>query len=224
MTGGNHKGPALHMLRTPLAHIAAPLCRPSPETCAEDYAWFRERLADPDLLDRAVGVKVSGAVLLAVPAGGHRSGGYLSVGSVADAVRVWAALRGHPGFRRIRLGLSVHRDTCHTVDWGPRQPWDDAERGRYFGYAPSAIDSFLHHVSMFDQPPEPAMSEPDQAGVRNWQQDPLLSTLRDVGGCLAVILMGVLVTVLVSAARGTWPLIGTAPSPLVIHRTSQDQR
>ncbi|WP_411098900.1 DUF6302 family protein [Streptomyces sp. x-45] len=137
------------MPRFPLAHIAAPLCRPSPEECAEEYAWFRERLADPDLLDGAVGVKVDGAVLLAVPAGGSRRGGYLSVGAVAEAVRVWAALRSRPGFPRVRLGLSLHRNTCHTVSWGPLQPRDDAERGRYFGYAPSAIDTFLllHHVS-----------------------------------------------------------------------------
>lgn len=66
------------MLRFLLAHIAAPLCRPSPEECAEDYAWFRERLADPGLLGHAVGVKVDGAVLVAVPAGGRRSG-YLSL-------------------------------------------------------------------------------------------------------------------------------------------------
>ncbi|MFD7898995.1 DUF6302 family protein [Streptomyces sp. NPDC059743] len=224
MTDGNAKGPGLRILRTALAHIAATLCRPSPEECAEDYAWFRERLADPGLLDCAVGVKTDGAVLLAVPAGGSRSGGYLSVGSVTDAVRVWAALRGQPGFPRVRLGLSVHRDTCHTVNWGPRQPQTDAERGRYFGYAPSAIATFLHRVSMFDPLPESATSGADRTGARAWNKDPLLSTLRDVGGCLAVILMGVLITVLVSAARGTWPLIGDIPCPHVIHRTSQDQR
>lgn len=131
------------MPRFPLAHIAAPLCRPSPEECAEDYAWFRERLADLNLLDSAVGVKVDGAVLLAVPVGSSRRGGYLSMGTVADAVRVWAALRGRPGFPRVRLRLSLHRNTCHTVNWGPLQPRDDAEQGRHFGYSPSAIGTFL---------------------------------------------------------------------------------
>lgn len=131
------------MARFLLTRIAVPLCRPSPEECAEEYAWFRERLADPGLLDSAVGVKVDGAVLLAVPVGGSRRGGYLSVGTVSDAVRVRAALRGLPGFPRVRLNLSVHRDTCHTVNWGARHPWDDAARGRHFGYAPSAIDAFL---------------------------------------------------------------------------------
>ncbi len=195
--GGRH---TLRMPRSLVARIAAPLCRPSPQGCAEDYTWFRQRLAEPDLLDCAVGVKVDGDVLLAVPVGGTRRGGYLSVGTVTDAVRVWAALRGRPGFPRIRLGLSVYFDTCHTVDWGPRQPWDDAERGKYFGYAPSAIHAFLRHVSIYDQHPEPATGETDPIGGRTGQQDPLLS-----------------------ATRGTWPAIGT-PSPLVIRRISKDQR
>ncbi|MGD1220559.1 DUF6302 family protein [Streptomyces krungchingensis] len=184
-----------------LAHLAGTAsglrrCRP-----AEDYAWFRERLPDPGLLDCAVGVKVDGAVLLAVPAGGSRSGGYLSVGTVADAVRVWAALRGRPGFPRVRIGLSVHRGTCHTVDWGPHQPWDDAERGRYFGYAPSVIDTFVRRISMPDPPAVEVEHEPDQDDGRSRHQDPLRSTLRDLGGCLAVILMGVLITLLVSVAK-----------------------
>lgn len=149
----------------PLPHIAAPLCRPSPEECAEDYAWFRERLGNPGLLDRAAGVKAGGTVLLAVPADGRRSGVH-SVGSMADAVRVWAALRGRVGFPRIRLGLSVHRDTCHTVDWGSRQSRDDAERGRYFGYAPSAIDSFL-----FPRRASPKKSGPVQL-ARNRSMSP----------------------------------------------------
>lgn len=183
------------------AHITAPLCRPSLEECAEEYAWFRERLADPGLLDCAVGVKVDGTVLLAVPAGGSRSGGYLSVGTVVNAVRVWAALRGRPGFPRVRIGLSVHRDTCHTVDWGPRQPWDDAERGRYFGYAPSAINAFVRRRSIADPPAAQAEHDPDQDDGRPWQQDPLKSTLRDLGGCLAVILLGVLITLLVWAGK-----------------------
>lgn len=143
------------MPRFLLARLAAPLCRPSPEECV-DYAWFRERLAEPGLLDCAVGVKAGGATLLAVPVGKSRSGGYLSVGTVADAVRIWWALRGQPGFPRVRLGLSVHRDTCHTVGWGPRQPWDDGERGRYFGYSPSAIDSFLRRGWASDPPPQEA--------------------------------------------------------------------
>lgn len=65
-----------------------------PAVPGEDYAWFRERLADPDLLDCAVGVKVSGAVLLAVPADGGRSGGCLSVGTVTDVPGASGRLSG----------------------------------------------------------------------------------------------------------------------------------
>ncbi len=223
------------MPRFPLARIAAPLCRPSPGECAEDYAWFRARLADPNLLDGAVGVKVDGAVLLAVPAGGSRRGGYLSVGNVADAVHVWAALRGRPGFPRVRLGLSLHRDTCHTVNWGPSQPRDDAERGRHFGYAPSAIDTFVRRRSIPDRPAAQVERDPNQDDGRSWDRDPLKSTLRDLGSCLAVILLGVLITLLVSAAKvnatgpthtspppSTWaptfPVGTTSPSPLTSRR------
>ncbi|MEU0213661.1 DUF6302 family protein [Streptomyces sp. NPDC006265] len=214
MTGVRAARPEPPMPRFPLARIAAPLCHPSPEECAEDYAWFRARLGDPNLLDGAVGVKVDGAVLLAVPAGGSRRGGYLSVGTVADAVSVWAALQGRSGFPRVRLGLSVHRDTCHTVNWGPRQPRGDAERGRHFGYAPSAIDTFVRRRSIPDRPAALVEHDSDQGDGRSWDQDPLKSTLRDLGGCLAVILLGVLITLLVSAAKvnatGTTP---TSPPP-----------
>lgn len=165
------------------------------------------------LLDCAVGVKVDGAVLLAVPTGGSRRGGYLSVGTVADAVRVRAALRGLPGFPRVRLNLSVHRDTCHTVTWGARQPWDDAARGRHFGYAPSAIDAFFRTITARDSQPEPAENEAAVPDASVWKQDPLLSTLRDVGGCLAVILTGVLISALVAAIRDARPLPGPGAAP-----------
>ncbi|MFJ3673416.1 hypothetical protein ACIPSE_43905 [Streptomyces sp. NPDC090106] len=42
------------------------------------------------------------------------------------------------------------------------------------------------------------------------KQRPLLSTLRDAGGGPAVILMGVLAAVLVSAARDVWPQMEAA--------------
>lgn len=219
------------------AYLAAPLCRPSPEECAEDYAWFRERLVDRGLLDGAVGVKVGGAVLLTVPAGGSRSGGYLSVCTVVEAVRVWAALRGRPGFPRVRINLSIHRDTCHTVAWGPRQPWDDAERGRYFGYTSSATDTFVRRRSVPGRPAAQVKHDSDLGDGRPWDQDPLKSTLRDLGGCLAVLLLGVLITLLISAAKAnttsptptspprstsTWvpifPVYTTSPSPLTSRR------
>ncbi|MBV1949111.1 MULTISPECIES: DUF6302 family protein [unclassified Streptomyces] len=199
-----------------LARVAVPLCRPSPEECREEYTWFQERLADPCLLDVAVGVTVGSAVLLGVPAGHCRSGGYLSVGTVADAVRVWAALRGQPGFPRARIGLSLRRDTCHTVTWGPPPPWDDAERGHYFGYTQSAISTFLRRVSILDQQAGPEKSELVEPGELAWQRDPLLSKLRDIGGCLSVILLSLLIALLVSVVKANaTSLVRTSPlSPM----------
>ncbi|MEW1569793.1 DUF6302 family protein [Streptomyces sp. NPDC093509] len=167
-------------------------------------------------------MQVGGTAPLAMPTGSSRNGGYPSASSVEAGMRVRAASPGKSGVPRIRLGLPGHPDTCHTVDSVPRQPWDDAERGRYFAYAPSTLVTFFSRVSMSDQLPESTKNEPEPAPVRNWQQDPLLSTLRDVGGCLAVILIGVLITVLVSAARDTWTLLGNAPAHLVIDRASPD--
>ncbi|MFD8263612.1 DUF6302 family protein [Streptomyces griseoluteus] len=186
-------------------HSPALLCRPSPEECAEDHAWFRERLSDPGLLDSAGDVKVDGAAILAVPAGGSRGGGHVPVGNATDPVRVWAALRRRPGAPRLRIRLSVHSDTCHTVNSGPRRAGNDAGRGRRFGCVQPVVGAFLRRVSILQQKAGSETSKPVQSRERTWQQDPLLSTLRDIGGCLAVILMGVLITLLVSAVRGNWP-------------------
>lgn len=99
--------------------------------------------------------------------------------------------------------------TCHTVDWGPRQPWDDAERGRYFGYPQAAINTFVRRPSIPDHPAAQVEHDSDQDDGRPWHQDPLKSTLRDLGGCLTVILLGVLITLLVSAAKAN----ATGPTP-----------
>ncbi|MER5372619.1 hypothetical protein [Streptomyces sp. NPDC002553] len=73
--------------------------------------------------------------------------------------------------------------------------------------------------------PESARSAPTVRSERTWQHDPLLSTLRDVGGCVAVIAMGVLITALVSAVHAVWPpTTGTIPHPGIVHHTPEDQR
>jgi hypothetical protein len=48
---------------------------------------------------------------------------------------------------------------------------------------------------------ETAEDVPGQDGGRSRQQEPLKSTLRDIGGCLVVILVSVLIALLVSAAK-----------------------
>ena len=42
-----------------------------------DESYYRNRLADPSLLDRAISVQVNGFAVLAVPVGSTRRGGYL---------------------------------------------------------------------------------------------------------------------------------------------------
>ncbi|MFI2415107.1 hypothetical protein [Streptomyces sp. NPDC018947] len=91
-------------------------------------------------------------------------------------------------------------------------------------HPPSAIDTFVRQASILDQQARPGKSGPVQPAGRDWQQDPLPSTLRDIGGCLAVILMGVLITLLVSAARDTWPLLGGISSSLVMYNSPQGKR
>lgn len=160
-----------------------------------DVGWFRDRLADQDLLRQAVEVRVGGPSLLAVPVGGRRRGGYLPVSRGVDVLRVWAALRGRRGFPRARIRWSLHRDTCHTVQWGARPPDDDAARGLFYGYAPAVVAAF---VLRHDPPPQHLSAGAPGQG-RSWSQDPLLSTVRDVGGCLGVVLMAVAISVLVAA-------------------------
>ncbi len=65
----------------------------------EETAYYRQRLHAPSLLDQAFAVQVEGAVVLAVPVGGCRKGGYLSVSEVVTGWphgRSFAADRGFP--------------------------------------------------------------------------------------------------------------------------------
>ncbi|MEU5900311.1 DUF6302 family protein [Streptomyces venezuelae] len=177
--------------------IAAPLCQPSPDECAEDYAWHRERHAEPDLLDHAIGVKIAGDVWLAVPVGGSRSGGSLYVSTMVQALRAWAALRGRPGFPHARIGVTFHREVCHSVMWGSRQPRKDAERHQYFGFTPVTDDP--RQELAYGLPPQQEARIQIQDTGRSGEHGPL----RAWGGWVAAILIATVVSVRVSAARGT---------------------
>ncbi|MFF4456800.1 DUF6302 family protein [Streptomyces goshikiensis] len=111
---------------------------------AVDYEWYRDRLADPGLADQGIAISVFRLPLLAVPVGGPRRGGFYSAPELAVAMAVRDALADRPGFPSLRVRWSPHVDTCHTVDWGaPAPAWDDATRGRFYGYSNTAI-----HVHM----------------------------------------------------------------------------
>jgi hypothetical protein len=122
-----------------------------------EWHWFVERLADPTLLDDAIEVFLSnGYVTLAVPIGGTRRGGYVSLSDRADVEDVLDELTGLQGFPQCRAEYSDDPDVCHVVRWGDDPPalpdedaeeivWaqEDFEEGRFYGYSEHAILSLL---------------------------------------------------------------------------------
>ena len=105
---------------------------------AINYHYFRNRLEDPGLLDRAV---ITEEGYLAVPAGGKRLGGFVSIRPEAAGKRLIRKLAARPDeFPDARL---VRGDPW-DVEWGPELDWDtgNATIGRYFGYSEAAIAGF----------------------------------------------------------------------------------
>ncbi|MFE9369114.1 DUF6302 family protein [Streptomyces sp. NPDC006711] len=133
--------------------------RPASEAYDYDYDYAAQRLADPALLAGAVAVCVFRAPLLAVPVGGVRLGGYLSVAELSRAVEAGSLLADRHGFPDVRVCWSPYRDACHTVAWGyPAPPWweDDAVVGRFYGYSEAAIAAYaLRHRATGHDPPAP---------------------------------------------------------------------
>lgn len=110
------------------------------------YPFYRDRLDDPSLIDRAV-ITEDGD--LAVPAGGKRYGGYLGVASRAAGFRLVRQLVSRPDeFPDARL---VSYGDGPVVEWGPFLNWrgDDAGHpedyvaaGYLFGYSDAAIVAY----------------------------------------------------------------------------------
>jgi hypothetical protein len=117
-----------------------------------DKRWYRSVLDDPSLVDRAVLVPLwSGHAELAVPVGGKRRAGSISVCGdfryTKRAVQLLEKLSGFPNVRAIR---SPWREACHSVEWGEELPdlqtylhQHDADCGALLGYSTSAIAQFL---------------------------------------------------------------------------------
>lgn len=109
------------------------------------YPFYRDRLDDPGLLDRAV-VTEDGD--LAVPVGGKRHGGYLGMNTKAEALRLARQLAARPDeFPDIRY----YRGDGWRVEWGLHLDWrgDDAGHpenyiaaGCLFGYSDAAIAAY----------------------------------------------------------------------------------
>ncbi|CAL9359833.1 hypothetical protein SUDANB105_00641 [Streptomyces sp. enrichment culture] len=110
---------------------------------AYDYPYFHARLADTTILKHAVAIQVFRAPLLAIPVGGSRRGGYISVDLLTIGLAIRQVLDGRPGFPDLRVRWCPYRDTCHVVEWGSEPPDGDVERGRFYGYSDHAIADFL---------------------------------------------------------------------------------
>lgn len=113
---------------------------------ALSYQFYRDRLDDPGLLDRAV-ITEDGD--LAVPVGGKRHGGYIQVATKAAGFRLVRQMATRPDeFPAARL---VSYGDGPLVEWGPYVDWrgDDAGRpedyiaaGCLFGYSDAAIMAY----------------------------------------------------------------------------------
>ncbi|RSS94244.1 hypothetical protein EF903_06815 [Streptomyces sp. WAC05292] len=125
----------------------------APARDAVDYQWYRDRLADPDLVNAGVSISLFRMPLLAVPVAGRRRGGFLSVGNLIDAYSIGGLLARRTGFPDTRVRWSVYPDTCHVVEWGGRPPTggDDA-LGRFYGYSEAAIAEFAAGRPRFNLP------------------------------------------------------------------------
>lgn len=99
------------------------------DTTGTDWARMLERLADPALMDAAVAVAVGETACgvqygLAVPVGGYRLGGYLTVTNHAAALAAMSALEGRPGFPSVRVRRAV------TAPWASRTSSGERTRPR----------------------------------------------------------------------------------------------
>ena len=104
------------------------------EFLTRQYAYFRDRLTNLMLLEKAVEIKFKSHSDLAVPTGGTRRGGYLTCCDIRDARKAFFILEGRSGFPHLRIDYSPYRDACHSVEWGDLPPDGTEETGRFYGY------------------------------------------------------------------------------------------
>ncbi|MFJ4800914.1 DUF6302 family protein [Streptomyces murinus] len=94
-----------------------------PSRAARERALLAGRLADPALLDQAVEIQLgedgSADTCLAVPVGGQRMAGNVTVAGAGQALRVLQALHGKSGFPCLREScFAKSLDSPRVVRWG----------------------------------------------------------------------------------------------------------
>jgi len=124
---------------------------------AVDRPWYAARLFDWWLLDFSIPVRGGDEhLMLAIPIGGRRRGGFVSLESPKDVDHAAERLKGNAGFPNVRIECSRERGAYHEVRWGENEPLitkrsDQTEvqitqhraAGEFFGYSDLAIRAFL---------------------------------------------------------------------------------
>ncbi|MEV6758402.1 DUF6302 family protein [Streptomyces sp. NPDC051214] len=131
-----------------LAHPPATVTLMPPQE-AYDHDLYANRLAKPRLLEESVAVRSLRMPFLAVPLGGTRQGGYLSVACPCVGQKACDALRDRPGSPDLYLRPTPYPDTADVVEWGEGSParWrdcDDITLGRFYGYSERVITAFTN--------------------------------------------------------------------------------
>lgn len=107
-----------------------------PPSEAYDYEHVANRLLDPELLAGAVAIRIFRIPLLAVPVGGRRRGGTLSVASEAVGTGITDVLSVLRGFPDVRLTRTPDLLSSYAVEWGEAKPDDlsDDARSLFYGF------------------------------------------------------------------------------------------
>lgn len=135
--------------------------------CRREHALMVARLADPTLLDQAVEIKLgkddSSDTCLAVPLGGQRVAGEVTVTGWSQALLVLLALEGKPGFPDLRDGSSCSSaiDAPRTIRWGLRTFSEEPrERASMWGYHDAGVQAYVAEQTRKD-PRIPVTPLPD---------------------------------------------------------------
>ncbi|MCD9880411.1 DUF6302 family protein [Streptomyces guryensis] len=118
--------------------------------CVREQALMAGRLADPALLDQAVEIKLgkdeAADTCLAVPLGGHRVAGEVTVSGWSQALHVLLALDGRPGFPDVRDGALQGSpiDAPRTVRWGLGTRLEEpSQRAQMWGYHEAGVRAYV---------------------------------------------------------------------------------
>ncbi|MFJ5645852.1 DUF6302 family protein [Streptomyces sp. NPDC093223] len=142
---------------------------PVPLEAHEDLV-IRERLADPSLVDWAVEVALgedeSAERRLAVPLGGDRVAGQITVTGWSQALRVLLALDGRGGFPDLRDqgGRGDAIDDPRTISWGLNTNLAEPDqRARMWGYHDVGRRAYEAELTLDDaRIPVTPLPDPDQ--------------------------------------------------------------